>query len=109
MSTNYPDTLVPATGTGTRPAESPVSAASWPAIFAGAVTAIATTLVLVALGTSFGLASISPWPHSGASATTFKVVTAFWLFVVLWLSVALGGFFSGCLWLFWVFSLSVVV
>jgi hypothetical protein len=102
MSTNYPDTVIPATGTATRPAESPVSAASWPAIFAGAVTAIAVTLILVALGTGFGLASISPWPHSGASGTTFTVLTAVWLIVVQWLSAALGGYITGRLRTKWV-------
>ena len=102
MSTNYPDTAVPATATGARPSESPVSAASWPAIFAGAVTAVATSLVLVALGTGFGLASVSPWPHSGASATTFKVMTAIWLIIVQWLSAGLGGYITGRLRTKWV-------
>lgn len=102
MSTNYPDTMIPATGTATRPAESPVSAASWPAIFAGAVTAIAATLILVALGTGFGLASISPWPHSGASGATFTVLTAVWLIIVQWLSAALGGYITGRLRTKWV-------
>jgi hypothetical protein len=95
MSANYPDTTAPATLAGARPIESPVSAASWPAIFAGAISAIAATLILVALGTGFGLASISPWPHSGASATTFKVMTAIWLIIVQWLSAALGGYITG--------------
>jgi hypothetical protein len=102
MSATYPDTAVSATATGIRPAESAVSAASWPAIFAGAATAVATTLVLVALGTGFGLASVSPWPHRGASATTFQVMTAIWLIVVQWLSAALGGYMTGRLRTKWV-------
>ena len=102
MSVNYPDTAVPATVAGARPAESPVSAASWPAIFAGAVAAVAASLVLVALGTGFGLASVSPWPHSGATATTFKVMTAIWLIIVQWLSAALGGYITGRLRTKWV-------
>lgn len=102
MSATYPDTVVTATAAGTRPAESRASAASWPAIFAGAVTAVATSLVLVALGTGFGLASVSPWPHSGASATTFTVMTAIWLIVVQWLSAALGGYITGRLRTKWV-------
>lgn len=100
MSTPYPDAL--ATGTGARQNESPVSAASWPAIFAGAITAIATSLILVALGTGFGLASVSPWPHSGASATTFTVMTAIWLIVVQWVSALLGGYITGRLRTKWV-------
>jgi hypothetical protein len=103
MNANYRDTVVPATATTAPPAaESPVSAASWPAIFAGAFAAIATSLVLFALGTGFGLASISPWPHSGASATTFTVMTAIWLIVVQWLSAALGGYITGRLRTKWV-------
>lgn len=103
MSTHYPDTVVPVTGTATRPTtESPVSAASWPAIFAGAITAIAASLILVALGTGFGLASISPWPYKGASATTFTVMTAIWFIIVQWLSAALGGYITGRLRTKWV-------
>src|SRR5690348_13139804 len=108
MNATYPDTAPPATAAGARtataarPAESPVSAASWPAIFAGAVTAIATTLILLALGTGFGLASVSPWPHSGASATTFTVMTAIWLIVVQWLSSLIGGYLAGRLRTRWV-------
>jgi hypothetical protein len=102
MNTNYRDTVVPTTATATAQTESAVSAASWPAIFAGAVAAIAASLVLVALGTGFGLASVSPWPHSGASATTFKVMTAIWLIVVQWLSAALGGYITGRLRTKWV-------
>jgi len=102
MSAHYPDTVLPATGPGTRSAESPVSAASWPAILAGTITAIAASLILVALGTGFGLASISPWPHNGASATTFTVMTAIWLIIVQWLSAALGGYITGRLRTKWV-------
>src|SRR6185437_6438818 len=86
-----------------RPAnESAISATSWSAIFAGATAAGATTLVLVALGSGFGLASVSPWPRSGASATTFTVMTAIWLIVVQWLSAAIGGYITGRLRTKWV-------
>src|SRR3569833_1224729 len=94
MNANYSDTVIPAAPAVTRQSESPVSAASWPAIFVGAVTAIATSLVLVALGTGFGLASVSHWPHSGASATTFKVETAITMILVKRLSAALGGYIT---------------
>lgn len=102
MNTNYRDTVVPATTTAARPTESPVSAASWPAIFAGALAAIATSLVLFALGTGFGLASVSPWPYRGASGTTFTVMTAIWLIIMQWLSAALGGYLTGRLRTKWV-------
>lgn len=77
------------------PQESIVSAVSWPAIFAGAFVAAAASVVLVALGSGFGLAAVSPWPDSGASATTFTVMTAIWLIVVQWLASGLGGYLAG--------------
>jgi hypothetical protein len=77
------------------PAESPVSAVSWPAIFAGALVAAAASLVLVALGSGLGLASVSPWRDSGASATGLAWLTAAWLIVVQWLSSGLGGYLAG--------------
>jgi hypothetical protein len=100
MSANYPIGATPEVAN--RPNESPVSAASWPAIFAGAITAAATSLILVALGSGIGLASVSPWPHSGASATTFTVMTAIWLIVVQWLSALMGGYMTGRLRTKWV-------
>src|SRR5712672_2205710 len=75
--------------------ESSVSAVSWPAIFGGAFVAAAASLVLVALGSGLGLASISPWRDSGASATGVAWMTAAWLIVVQWLSAGLGGYLAG--------------
>jgi hypothetical protein len=71
------------------------SAASWPSIIAGAFVAAASTVVLVALGSGIGFASISPWPDRGASITTFAVTTAIWLIVTQWVSAALGGYLAG--------------
>ena len=75
--------------------ESSVSAVSWPAIFGGALVAAASSLVLVALGSGFGLASVSPWRDAGASATTVAWMTAAWLIVVQWFSSGLGGYLAG--------------
>jgi len=77
------------------PPESSVSAVTWPAIFGGAFVAAATTVVLVALGSGFGLASVSPWRDSGASASTITWMTAAWLIVVQWLAAGLGGYLAG--------------
>jgi len=71
------------------------SAASWPSIIAGAFVAVASTVILVALGSGIGFASISPWPDRGASITTFAVTTAIWLIVTQWVSAALGGYITG--------------
>jgi hypothetical protein len=78
------------------------SAASWPAILAGAFVAIATSLVLFALGSGFGLAVISPWPGRGVSAAGFTINAAIWLIVTQWLSAALGGYIAGRLRTKWV-------
>jgi hypothetical protein len=86
----------------TQPAESSVSAISWGAVIAGAFAIAALSLILLALGSGFGLASVSPWPHSGASVTTFTAVTAIWLVIVQWLSSALGGYLTGRLRTKWV-------
>src|SRR3954465_15541837 len=62
-------------GSGSEP-QSPVS---WAAIIGGAVTAVAITLLLVALGSGIGLSSVSPWSSANPSATTFTVLAAVWL------------------------------
>jgi hypothetical protein len=75
--------------------EAPSSAVSWAAIIAGAFTALALTVVLTSLGAGLGLTTISAWPNSGASVTTFTISTGIGLIVVQWLSSALGGFITG--------------
>ncbi len=75
--------------------ESPLSAVSWAAIFAGTVAAIALTVVLTSLGAGLGLTSVSAWSNAGASATTFTIGAGVGLIVVQWLSSALGGFITG--------------
>ena len=71
------------------------SAASWQSIIAGAFVAAASTVILVALGSGVGFASLSPWPDRGASVTSFAVTTAIWLIVTQWISAALGGYIAG--------------
>jgi hypothetical protein len=78
------------------------SAASWPAIFAGAFVAVSISLVLIALGSGLGFAEISPWQGHGVSATTFTVTTAIWLIVTQWISACLGGYIAGRLRTKWV-------
>jgi hypothetical protein len=78
------------------------SAASWPAIFAGAFVAASVSLVLLALGSGLGFASISPWPSHGVSGTTFAVTAAIWLIVMQWVSSAFGGYITGRLRTRWV-------
>jgi hypothetical protein len=82
--------------------EASTSAITWPAIVGGAIAAAALTLILLALGSGFGLASVSPWSNSGASATTFTIATGIWLIIVQWLSSGLGGYLTGRLRTKWV-------
>lgn len=80
---------------GTPVVESSDTGTSWGAIFAGAVTAAALSLILLVFGTGFGLGIISPWNQAGASAATFTLAAAIWLIVVQWVSSAFGGYMAG--------------
>jgi hypothetical protein len=82
--------------------EASTSGVAWPAIIGGAFAAVALSLILLALGSGLGLASVSPWSNAGVSATTFTVMTAVWLIVVQWLASGLGGYLTGRLRTKWV-------
>ena len=77
------------------------AAVSWPAIIAGAFVAAGVSLILLALGSGLGFASMSPWAKQGISATAFTVAAAIWLLVVQWISAALGGYIAGRLRVRW--------
>jgi hypothetical protein len=82
--------------------EAKTSAVTWAAILAGAVVAAAVSLILVLLATGMDLASMSPWPSSGASATSMVVMTAIAVLIIQWLSAAVGGYVTGRLRTKWV-------
>lgn len=82
--------------------ESSNSAVSWAAIIAGAVVAVAASLLLTVVATGFGLASVSPWARRGVSATAVTALAAIALLVTQWLSAALGGYITGRLRTKWV-------
>ena len=69
------------------------SAASWPAIIAGAFVAGGTSLILLALGAGIGFE---------VTAASFAASTAIWLIVTQWISAALGGYIAGRLRTRWV-------
>src|SRR5580704_18947603 len=75
--------------------DAPKSAASWPAIIAGAFVAAGASLILLALGSGLGLASVSGWG-------TFAAKTAIWLIVMQWVSAGLGGYIAGRLRTRWI-------
>lgn len=76
-------------------AESSRSAVAWGAVLAGALVAIATSIILIALGSGLGFAAASPWPGAAPHAETFAITAAIWLIVTQWLSSALGGYITG--------------
>jgi len=75
--------------------ETATPAVSWPAIFAGAFVAAAVSVMLVAIGSGFGFAAVSPWPVSGPSPTTFAVSTGLWLIFTQWIASGFGGYVAG--------------
>jgi hypothetical protein len=72
-----------------------VSAVSWAAVFAGALGAVAVTVILVELGIGLGFASVSAWSNSGASLGTLGVMGGIWLILSQWISAGVGGYLAG--------------
>jgi hypothetical protein len=72
-----------------------VSAVSWAAVFAGALGAVAITVILVELGVGLGFASISAWSNSGVSLGTLGVMGGVWLILSQWISAGVGGYLAG--------------
>ena len=90
--------LAPATASALVP-EALRSGVSWGAVFAGATSAAALSLVLILLGSGLGFAVVSPWTDNkgivlGASAIV-------WLSFTQLAASALGGFLAGRLRVKW--------
>lgn len=73
----------------------PGNGVSWPAILAGAVSAVALSLILLMLGQGLGLSSVSVWDAPSDTAITLTAGIAIWLIVMQWLSSAMGGYLAG--------------
>jgi heme/copper-type cytochrome/quinol oxidase subunit 2 len=82
--------------------ESYRSGVSWGAVIAGAFVAAALSLILLALGTGFGLSATSPWSNAGASASRVGVGAIIWLIVVQIIAFGIGGYLAGRLRTKWV-------
>lgn len=82
-------------GYATTPAEDEASGVSWAAVTGGAFVIAALSTAFVALGSGLGFASISPWPNSGASATTIGVAAIAWLILMQLMASAMGGYLAG--------------
>jgi hypothetical protein len=84
-----------AAATALAPVAGSDSAVAWSAIFAGAVAAAALSMVLLLLGTGFGLSSISPWSAQAAGATAIGAATFAWLTITQLAASGLGGYLAG--------------
>lgn len=79
--------------------DSPIAALrpgiSWGAVFGGAIVATSVTVMLIALGSGVGLASVSPFHFGNPSPATFTVAAAIWLIIVQWISSFFAGYLAG--------------
>jgi hypothetical protein len=71
------------------------STVSWSAILAGAFTAAAVTLIVVAFGVGAGLAVVSPWSGEGISGTTASWAAGLFLVAVAMIASTFGGYITG--------------
>ena len=78
-----------------RTTEDAESAVCWGAIFAGAFSAAAVTLILTTLGIATGLAIVSPWSGSSLSAGAFKISAGAFLVVTAMIASTIGGYMAG--------------
>lgn len=77
------------------------SGVSWAAIFAGAASAAALSLILVVLGAGLSFAATSPWANEGASAKALGISTIIWLLLTQILASGFGGYIAGRLRVKW--------
>src|SRR5256714_12650325 len=73
----------------------PFARISWGAIFAGAIIALATQLLLTLIGTAVGLATLNPATGQNPSSTTLGIGAVIWLVISSLLSLFLGGYVAG--------------
>lgn len=78
-----------------------LSGVSWAAIFAGALSAAALSLVLFILGIGLGLSSISVWSGQGAEGDTIGWTAIAWLTFTQLASAGVGGYIAGRLRVRW--------
>jgi len=78
------------------------SAVAWCAVFAGAVASAALSLILLLLGTGFGLTLVSPWSSEGISSTSFGVSSIVGVTLISLAASALGGYLAGRLRTRWI-------
>ena len=73
----------------------PFDRISWGAIFAGAIIALATQLVLTLLGAAVGLATLNPATGQNPTGVTLGIGAGIWLVISSLISLFLGGYIAG--------------
>lgn len=68
---------------------------NWPAVFAGAIVAVAITIILTMIAAGLGLSAVSPWAGEGASAKGVLLGAAIALVVIQWIAAIAGGYIAG--------------
>ncbi|MDI7775287.1 hypothetical protein [Asticcacaulis sp. EMRT-3] len=81
--------------------ESSSSGIHWSSILGGAAVAAAVSVMLIPLGSAFGLGSFSVFTAKPDTAVVFTVGMAIWLVVMQWISAGLGGYIAGRLRVKW--------
>ena len=81
-----------AAGSGTAPYWGNRSRISWGAVFAGAVVAVATTILLSLLGAAMGAGSIHALDATTTDLSNYGTGAALWEIINLALSMAFGGY-----------------
>ena len=77
------------------------SGVSWAAIFAGAATASALSLLLIMLGAGLGFSAVSPWANEGVGAKGLGITAIVWLAVTQIIASGMGGYLAGRLRVKW--------
>lgn len=72
----------------------PFARISWGAIFAGAIIALATQIVLALIGMAIGLATLSPVTGDSPSGTALGAGAAIWLVISSLISLFVGGYIA---------------
>jgi len=68
---------------------------SWSAVIAGAFTAVAVSIIVIALGAGIGMEVVSPYSSSSPSAGTMTAIGALWLVFAQAVGFAVGGYVAG--------------
>jgi hypothetical protein len=75
--------------------EANTSGVSWSAVWAGGFVTAALSLILLALGTGLGFASVSVWSGSGLSTTKVGLAAILWFIALQFVSSSMGGYLAG--------------